>query len=179
MKKQFIDAVYEHDLITIRLFLSNELIIDPRGRTFDEMLEYAENHCPDLYEDFDSSFSVIYDSSKWTQQYLNELKNELDVRFSQQLLKHYKDVVLFVLKEKADCITEQELFSTEQNNKIVNDNIREKVACGTLLVGGAALSATGIYLTKLLMVKTGAACLFAGGSCLLVGGYFAYRQLKK
>ncbi|MBR5656203.1 MAG: hypothetical protein IKW98_05915 [Prevotella sp.] len=179
MRKQFLDAVYEQDLMSVRLFLSNELIIDPRGRTFDEMLLYAEKNLPNLYEDCDTSFSVIYDSSKWDQQYLNEVKNELDVHFSQNLLNHYKDVVLYVLKEKADCITEQEQFGKEQDNSNVNHTVRNNIACGTLLVGGAALSVTGLYLTKYLMVKAGAVCLLTGGSCLLAGGYLVYKQFKK
>ncbi len=164
MKKQFLDAVYGQDLMSVRLFLSNELLLDPRGKSFDEMLEYAEDHCTNLYEICNSDFKVMNDSNDWDQQYLNELKNEVDTHFIRSLLMHYKEVVLFVLKDKAEALNKQE--QEARNNVKDSTEIYKKIACGTLLVGGVALTITGLYLTKSMMIKLGAASIIAGGFCV-------------
>ena len=41
MDSKFIDAVQSKKLVRVRLALSNELMLDPRGVTFSEMLRYA------------------------------------------------------------------------------------------------------------------------------------------
>lgn len=164
MKKVFIDAVKTNDIKSVRLFLSNELLLDPRGLTFDEMLSYAEKHCANLYESFDSSFSIEKDSRKWNKQYMNELKNEIDVHFVKNLVSHYKMVTSVVLKEKIQALTEEE---REEETHILPTKkyTFEKIACGTLLVGGTSLVVAG-------MVK-------AGTMCIIASGYFVYKIIKK
>ena len=50
MKQKFITAVNAGDVVSVRLMLSNELMLDPRGKSFDEMLFFAEKQLPNLYE---------------------------------------------------------------------------------------------------------------------------------
>ena len=169
MKEQFVEAIKEGEIVFVRLFLSNELLLDPRGDSFDEMLEYAESHCPNLYENYDSTFNTLNDSNQWNQQYLNDLKNEIDTHFEKKLLKHYKEVALVVLKDKAAALNTQE---QETYNKKSNAKIYKRIACGTLLAGGVALMATGFYLTKETMIRIGVASL-------ITGSFFAYKLIKK
>lgn len=49
MDTKFINAVQIKNIVRVRLALSNELMLDPRGKTFKEMLQYAESNLPLLY----------------------------------------------------------------------------------------------------------------------------------
>lgn len=171
MKKQFKEAVQSNDLISVRLYLTNELLLDPRGKTFDEMLKFAENHCPELYETANSSFAFITDTASWNQAYLNRLKNEVDTLFLKNTLLHYKDVVLYVLKEKAENLNQQE---KEPHSYISEENLEtyKKVSCGALIGGGATLAVTGLCISKWLMAEIGLVCV-------AVGGYLVYKLIKK
>lgn len=50
MKPKFMEAISDGDLITIRLYLANELLLDPRGKSFNKMRAYAEMNIMDLYD---------------------------------------------------------------------------------------------------------------------------------
>ena len=91
MTPRFIDAVQTKKLVRVRFSLSNELMLDPRGKTFTEMLQYAESNLPLLYLDDDGK---IYDedSSKWNEDFLYDLKNDLDLNFSKEKLSLYEIV---------------------------------------------------------------------------------------
>ena len=41
MKVKFIKAVESRDLVSVRLFIANELMLDPRGKSFAEMKNFA------------------------------------------------------------------------------------------------------------------------------------------
>ena len=125
MDSKFIDAVQSKKLVRVRLALSNELMLDPRGVTFSEMLRYAESNLSSLYQDDDGQ---IYDNekSKWSEDFLYDLKNGLDLNFSREKLALYEAVAKFVLREKAkqmeqDDIKEQtKSLSIQKNNYSTN-----------------------------------------------------------
>ena len=172
MKQKFLDAIKDNDVVLVRICLSNELLVDPRGQSFDEMLKLAESQMKNLYEDSYSNFGLESDRTLWNKKYLSNLKNELDTHFTKQLLSHYRDVVLVVLKEKADSMKAQAYTHVQNNEPLSHSETFKKVASGVFLLGGVGLAATGLYLSKSIMVKTGA-------FCLLAGGYFSYNLLKE
>ena len=51
MKQRYIDAVTGRNLVKVRIMLADELLLDPRGNTFKEMLAYAKQNLPNLFED--------------------------------------------------------------------------------------------------------------------------------
>ena len=51
MKQTFIESVKSGDVEEVRLALSNELLLDPRGKSFTEMLSYAEANLSNLFEE--------------------------------------------------------------------------------------------------------------------------------
>ena len=72
MKPKFKKIVDAGDVISTRLFLSNEMMLDPRGNSFKEMLSYAETTLKDLYENHNNS---VFDMNKqnWNL-YIQEIK---------------------------------------------------------------------------------------------------------
>lgn len=172
MKNQFIEAVKSHDLISVRLFLSNELLLDPRGNSFDEMLKLAEDQCPDLYENEASSFVLRKNSNQWDQEYLNELKNEVDTHFRKDTLHHYKEVAKFVLKDKASNLDNEEKQKPRFVISEKEKDTYQKVAYGSLIGGGATIAITGLCLSKWTMAGFGLVCIAAGG-------YLVYKLIKE
>ena len=81
MKPKFKKVVDAGDLISTRLFLANEMMLDPRGNSFMEMRSYAESSFSNLYDAHDGG-AFNMDSATWSEDLLFTVKNELDSNFS-------------------------------------------------------------------------------------------------
>ena len=81
MEEKFIKAVSDKNLIRVRLCISNELLLDPRGNSFTSMLQYAEAHLVDLYQEDDGK-RYETNTNVWNDDFLISLKNDLDLNFS-------------------------------------------------------------------------------------------------
>lgn len=106
-------AVSDGDVLTIRLFLSNELLLDPRGRSFKKMLAYAEMSIPELYEVHDGEV-FVENQSLWDNSTLFSVKNDLDSNFSKERLYYFERVAKAVLKDKAKTLTEDDKKTLKQ-----------------------------------------------------------------
>ena len=113
------EAISNGDLLTIRLYLANELLLDPRGKSFNKMRSYAETNIMDLYEIHDGSeFSEV--SSIWNEELLFKLRNDLDSNFSKERLDFFETVAKTVLKEKAQSISkEKQILSNEEKRNVI------------------------------------------------------------
>lgn len=116
----FMEAISNGDLITIRLYLANELLLDSRGESFNQMRSYAEINIMDLYEIHDGTdFSEI--SSIWSEELLFNLRNDLDSNFSKERLDFFEKVAKIVLKEKAQLMDEEKrVLSGEEKQKAID-----------------------------------------------------------
>lgn len=191
MDTKFIDAVQTGKLVRVRLSISNELMLDPRGKTFTEMLQYAESNLPLLYQDDDGK---IYDddSSKWNKDFLYDLKNDLDLNFSREKLAIYEVVTKHVLKNKADKLEKEEVIKikTVTRKSFVNN---KKFVYSGITITGAVLAIATLCMDKkelAMMIKdydidkrTLDSILPIVGSfgllSFLCGGYLLYKSFKK
>ena len=179
MKAKFIKAVDNGDLVSVRLFLANELMLDPRGATFAEMKAYAESRFPNLY---DTQIEAIKPKpeAEWNEEYLYELKNELDSRFTREMLSLYERVAKTVLKEKADGLnrenTESEAGSYEQPRRTTgeyrDDCQQKKNLYAGVTIGGAVVTVAGFCVSRLALASLG----LAG---VVIGGVLLYNESKK
>lgn len=173
MRPKYIEAVNTGDIIDIRLFLTSEMLLDPRGNSFDEMLAYAESHRTDLYVKHDGSV-LNEDQSTWDEVLLNIVKNDLDYNFSKERINYYYRMAKVVLAEKAVSLgqeTEQSSISHinegsdyASERRSNNTNIYKGVACG-----GAALGLVGLILGKTALATTGLAGAVIGSVLLYKG----------
>ena len=108
MKAKFIKAVDSGDITNVRLFLINELMLDPRGKSFTEMKSYAESKLNNLYDD-DNGKTYDKEESEWDDTFLFEVKNDMIDNFSKERLAFYEMVAKLVLKDKAEHL-EQEML---------------------------------------------------------------------
>lgn len=179
MKDKFKKAVENGDLSDVRLFLSNELMLDPRGASFHEMLAYAENQLNRLFVP-DNGHRSEKDAALWDKEFLYQIKNELDDNFSREKLNYYEQVAKQVLIDKARQLNEEEIKQqqhqsenqdNEQQTENWFENHKKEVYTG-VTVGGAVLTTIGLCVSK-------AALTTLGVVGLAVGGYMLYKETRK
>lgn len=180
MKVKFKNAVDEHDVISVRIALASELMMDPRGVSFQDMLQYAEANIKDLYEE-DNGDSLEKPIEEWNQDYLFSIKNKLDFNFSKRKLTLYEKVAKEVLKEKARQKEQAERIEEEnfggksnrasetegQSRPLDSDLVYKGVTAGGVLFTVIGLCASKTFLT---VVGLGTAAF---------GGYKLYKGYKK
>lgn len=179
MKTKFTKAVENGDIENVRLFLSNELMLDPRGDSFHDMLNYATTRLNGLFVADDGNRSEK-DPSEWDEDFMFKVKNELDMNFSREKLSYYEKVAKQVLKEKAQEMDAEDARSRNNNSESVNHNQqqtteepfdRKKVYTG-VTVGGAVLTIVGLCASSTITTILGA-CAAVGG------GYMLYKEERK
>ena len=178
MDIKFINAVQVGNLVRVRLALSNELMLDPRGKTFMEMLKYAELNLPLLFQEDDGK---IYDTNKtnWDEDFLFNLKNGLDLNFSKEKLALYETVIKYVLAEKVKQLESENANSIgadsskkADNSSSTRDSINKKSVYLGATVAGTAIAITGLCCNKLAITSFGIISA-------IIGGFLLYNTSKK
>lgn len=178
MKVKFIKAVESGDLVSVRLFIANELMLDPRGKSFTEIKNFAEAKFDNLYDpDNAKSYSSV--KTDWNEELLFSIKNDLDDNFSKEKLAVYESVAKYVLKDKAEELDKEEASrsarttttsNSENTGRSQRRNNKNLYTCIT--VGGAAIAVTGLCLSRVALASLG----LAG---VVIGGILLYNDAKK
>lgn len=172
MKVKFIKAVESRDLVSVRLFIANELMLDPRGKSFAEMKNFAEAKFDNLYDpDNAKSYSSV--KTDWNEELLFSIKNDLDDNFSKEKLAVYESVAKYVLKDKAEELDKEEAsrsarttttYNSENTSRTQRRSNKKLYTCIT--VGGAAIAVTGLCLSRVALASLGLAGVVIGGILL-------------
>ena len=176
MKAKFIKAVESGDIVSVRLFITNELMLDPRGKSFSEMKNFAEAKYSNLY-DTDNAKSYSSVKTEWNEELLFSIKNDLDDNFSKEKLAVYENVAKYVLKDKAEELDKEEAYRSERTNRTYNTDCRhqktskKKLYTG-ITAGSAAVAVTGLCLSRVALASLG----FAG---VVIGGILLFNDAKK
>lgn len=178
MKAKFIKAVDSKDTLIVRFFLANEMMLDPRGRSFQEMLDYAVTNLDDLYETSDGK---VYNQTEaeWDREFLFQLKNDLEYNFSQERVDFYVKVAKHVLKEKAIQLDKEESQAKSGNNSNYTRRTSgskasapKKKAYAGITAGGAILAIAGLCAEKAALASLGVAGV-------VIGGVLLYKEAQK
>ena len=167
MKQEFIEAVDTGNVGKVRIALSNELLLDPRGTTFKEMLTYAKSKLPNLFEENKEANYTVPPKSEWNDDFLFKVKNDLDSNFSVEKLAFYQAVIEVVGKEKAENLNKEDskpVVKTPSPRREPENNQKGSVkpASITVTTGGAILTIIGICAGKTLLTIFGGAVLVGG-----------------
>lgn len=180
MDEKFVNAVTGKNLVRVRLFISNELMLDPRGKSFTEMVNYAEERLSsELYQEDDGK-TYQEKEPAWNEDFLYSLKNDLDLNFSKVKLTFYEEVAKFVLRDKAIQLCKEkspktiEAEQTCQRNR--NSDIKSKAcikkAYAGITAGGAILAIAGLCAEKAALASLGVAGV-------VIGGILLYKEAQK
>lgn len=203
MKQRYINAVSSHDLDKVRIMLADELFLDPRGITFSEMLKYAKENLPDLFEPNEAAnYEFTDDRSSWNLKLASTIKQDLISNFSVEKLALFQEVAMEIGKDKAKALAEEENRECSRSRSTSNtggssfdrngDNSRredssstnrngrrqttDKRTMGTIsLCGGAAMTIVGVCVEGVAQTLL---CL-VGGAAVVVGGIVLLSENKK
>lgn len=122
MKQKYINAVSSHDLDKVRIMLADELFLDPRGITFSEMLKYAKENLPDLFEPNEvANYEFSDDRSSWNLKLASTIKQDLISNFSVEKLALFQEVAMEIGKDKAKALTEEENRERYRSDDTLNN----------------------------------------------------------
>lgn len=171
MKEEYKEDVDNGNVDMVRISLSNQLLFDPRGESFSEMLEYAVNHLPNLFEENKPASYSIPSKENWNDDFMYEVKSDLDSNFSKEKLAFYEAVVKYVGKDKAIEIEEDRSLTvpTEQNpeNNHPTRTIKITKVSGGVTAGGAIIATVGLCAGSTVLSIIGGA-IFVGGVLLII-----------
>ena len=166
MKQKFIESVKSGDVEEVRLSLSNELLLDPRGKTFAQMLNYAKDNLSNLFEENKEAGYDVLPKEQWDEDFLFTVKNDLDSNFSVEKLAFYQAVIEIVGKDKMASLDEEDKNAKMQKSS--SHQSREKAKCSkktvsmSVTTGGAVLAIAGLCVGKTLLTLLGGAVLIGG-----------------
>lgn len=160
MDTKFIDAVNNHNLIRVRIALANEILLNANGKSFHEMVDYAEQNLSDLYEVHDGEV-FEEDYSKFTSDNVADIQNKLDFNFSKERLAYFEKVVRKVKGEQAKvhATTSESSCTSHPFKEGLSD---ENLLSALMLLGGGTIVAAGIVAAKTIPIVVGATVIGLG-----------------
>ena len=166
MKQTFIESVKSGDVEEVRLALSNELLLDPRGKTFTEMLNYAKANFSNLFEENKEAGYEVLPKDQWDEDFLFTVKNDLDSNFSVEKLAFYQAVIEIVGKDKMASLDEEDKNAKMQKSSSHQPKGKakrsKKTVSMSVATGGAVLTIVGLCVGKTLLTMVGGAVLIGG-----------------
>lgn len=172
MKEKYKAAVDAGDVDMTRMSLSNELLLDPRGGTFSEMLEYAVTHLPNLFVENKEASYAVPPKDQWNKDFMYDVKIDLDSNFSKEKLAFYEMVVKYVNKDKAIEIEEEEsrmssMPTSAPDTEHPTRTIKITKVSGGVTAGGAIVATVGLC-TGMTAVSIIGGAIFVGGVLLII-----------
>lgn len=166
MKQKFIESVKSGDVRKVRLSLSNELLLDPRGKAFAEMLNYAKANLSNLFEENREARYEVLPKEQWDEKFLFTVKSDLDSNFSVEKLAFYQAVIEIVGKDKMASLDEEEKNAKMQKSSSHQPREKakrsKKTVSMSVATGGAVLTIVGLCVGKTLLTLVGGAVLIGG-----------------
>lgn len=192
MTPEFKKAVEDKKLAMVRMMLSNELLSDPTGQSFGEMLAYAKDRLPDLFEaEKPSKFSIPADKAEWNDEVLSQMKRDLNMNFSVEKLTLFVEMAKFLGKktpevkpghrtsretagtdrEDIDVTVETDDIDDTDNRNRRRSTTRRRMdpvkATGTVVTGGGvAIAITSLALKSSVLAIIGGAVIIGGVALL-------------
>lgn len=167
ISKEYIESVEKKDLLSVRLLLKNSLILDPSGKSFSEMLDYANEKLPGLFVDHDGE--SFKNKNDWNKDYFNEQTVKVVNNFSKERVELLKQIV-----RELYCEDDGETKKTEKYGNV--DNNHNDVSCTKMVGGAVAVVGVGLLIGGLVIADAPKAVPIIGGVAIGVGAYLFFRK---
>ena len=151
---EFREAVDLGKKIRVRIMLKDIMLVDPTMRQFDEMISYALNKISDLYDEHDDE-ELKYDSSEWTETYLNNQMVTVVNNFSKERIDLLRNMVKYIYRDKAEHIR------GEKEYKSGSSLSKKQAGIGVTAVGTVAAVA-GICVHQGILIAGGVVAAAVG-----------------
>lgn len=149
----FRKTVQEGNIMRVRIIMKDSLLVDPTGRQYDEMEQYAVDNMGNIYVEHDGE-DLKLEVTAWNKDYLNVQMVAVVNNFSEERIKLLKKMVRYLYKDKIEKNNEE----NQPSEPIIS---RKQVGAGVTVVG-AAVSVVGMC--------TAHTALAIGGAIIAVAG---------
>lgn len=157
---EFKDAVDEKRMMRVRIMLKDSMVADPTLQSFDDMIQYAQRHLPDLFDDHDGE-ELNYDSTSWNKDYMDEQMVTAVNNFSKERVELLKRIVQNIYAARVQSI-ESGREKTSSGTAIT----KKQIGAG-MVAGGAAVTAVGVCVLG--GAEAAAGATIAGGVLAVAG----------
>lgn len=159
ISQEFMETVDSGKTLRTKIMLKDSMLVDPSLVMFEEMIRYAEDKMPDIYDEHDEEV-LKYSVGDWTESYLNAQMVAVVGNFSKERIELLKNVVRYLYKDKANLIKEKRV---KENNIHIS---RKQIGTG-ITIAGAAVTVMGICASEG-MIIAGGVVLAATGVALII-----------
>lgn len=123
ISSDFKEAVANKKIRLIKIMLKDSLMIDPTGKKFDELFDYAQNNLEyDLLDKHDNEV-FYYNKNMWNKTYFNEQMVKLLYNFSIERINFLKEICKVIY---ADYIVKDKSVNAPSYKKIRKTRYKEK-----------------------------------------------------
>lgn len=128
ISNDFKEAVENKKIRLIKIMLKDSLMIDPTGKKFDELFDYAQNNLEiDLLDKHDNEV-FNYDKNMWNKKYFNEQMVKLLYNFSSERIDFLKEICKviyadYIIKNKSVNISAYKRIKKTRYKGKSNNNI--------------------------------------------------------
>lgn len=128
ISNDFKEAVENKKIRLIKIMLKDSLMIDPTGKKFDELFDYAQNNLEiDLLDKHDNEV-FNYDKNMWNKKYFNEQMVKLLYNFSSERIDFLKEICKviyadYIIKNKSVNISAYKGIKKTRYKGKSNNNI--------------------------------------------------------
>lgn len=135
----FKNAVNNEDIDLVKIMLKDSLIIDPTGKSFDELLMYAQSNLNNILEQHNDE-ELNYDRKVWTKEFLNGEMVKLVYNFSSERIEFLKEVCKVVygnhieVNTKKRVIVNTSMSRGRRKNKNISRYVIEAVALLVIMI---------------------------------------------
>lgn len=123
--------VEDGDLVQVRCYLANYLVVDRSFALFDESLAYVVDKLPVLQDHDGSTFEK--NQSLWDREYLNKQIVAAFSNFSKERISHIKEVVTFITSQSKPIATYEE---TSDDKKVAAQKTGRTVIEEEVIING-------------------------------------------
>ncbi|MDR0916490.1 MAG: hypothetical protein LBN02_04805 [Oscillospiraceae bacterium] len=158
----FVKAVSEGNMQAVHRRLADLMPIDPSLHMQDEMLKYAEEKLPNLYQTHDGD-ELKTDAESWTEAYYDQERYRLEKNFSRERLNMLRDLTRHMY---ADVIQREETEARQHQQSAPQQYAKKsgsaKLLGGAAAVVGAAAVAVGVVASSTAVSVIGAVVVVGG-----------------
>lgn len=128
ISNDFKEAVENKKIRLIKIMLKDSLMIDPTGKKFDELFDYAQNNLEiDLLDKHDNEV-FNYNKNMWNKKYFNEQMVKLLYNFSSERIDFLKEICKviyadYIIKNKSVNISAYKGIKKTRYKEKLNNNI--------------------------------------------------------
>ena len=169
LSDDFTNAVIEGKATKVRIMMKDSLLLDNSGKGFDEMLNFAQDHIPDIICEHDGE--QFRTSEEWSEDYLNEQMVAVVNNFSEERIRLLKDMVRQLYGKKNDNQEEIQRAQSTEKEFIPSSGPEQNGIPVVKVVGGGLVAVGAVTLVGGLAFHAPIWVPITGGVAIGVGAY--------